>query len=74
MTNTSGLLGDIFGPAPTPTAYIAPKIRWLPGDKGKGLEIMGTFSRRNGEISMDMTFINKALQVSIFYWRPKRVY
>lgn len=39
-----------------------PKIVWLPAEKGKGLEIQGTFSRRNGDISMDMKFTNKAMQ------------
>lgn len=57
------MLGDIFGlSAPTSTTVIIPKIVWLPAEKGKGLEIMGTFSRRNGQISMDMTFTNKAMQ------------
>uniref|UniRef100_A0A4W3JD36 AP complex subunit beta n=1 Tax=Callorhinchus milii TaxID=7868 RepID=A0A4W3JD36_CALMI len=35
---------------------------WLPAMKAKGLEISGTFSRRQGHIYMDMTFTNKALQ------------
>lgn len=35
---------------------------WLPAEKGKGLEVQGTFSRRNGQISMDMVFTNKAMQ------------
>uniref|UniRef100_A0A8C9U2G7 Adaptor related protein complex 2 subunit beta 1 n=1 Tax=Scleropages formosus TaxID=113540 RepID=A0A8C9U2G7_SCLFO len=35
---------------------------WLPATKAKGLEIAGTFSRRQGHMYMDMTFINKALQ------------
>lgn len=30
--------------------------------KAKGLEISGTFSRRQGHMYMDMTFTNKALQ------------
>ncbi|XP_039448887.1 AP-1 complex subunit beta-1 isoform X3 [Culex pipiens pallens] len=59
-----GLLGDIFGigsGAATNMIQI-PKITWLPADKGKGLEIQGTFSRRNGQVFMDMTFTNKAMQ------------
>uniref|UniRef100_A0A8C7N110 AP complex subunit beta n=1 Tax=Oncorhynchus kisutch TaxID=8019 RepID=A0A8C7N110_ONCKI len=37
-------------------------IIWLPAVKAKGLEISGTFSRRQGQMYMDMTFTNKALQ------------
>ncbi|XP_063219477.1 AP-2 complex subunit beta [Bacillus rossius redtenbacheri] len=60
--STTGLLGDIFSFVATPTSYFAPKINWLPADKGKGLDICGTFSRRNGQIYMDFTFTNKAMQ------------
>lgn len=35
---------------------------WLPAVKAKGLEISGTFSRRQGHMYMDMSFTNKALQ------------
>ena len=35
---------------------------WLPAAKGKGLEITGTFARRNGRIYMELTFMNKAMQ------------
>ncbi|KAK5638054.1 hypothetical protein RI129_012349 [Pyrocoelia pectoralis] len=59
---TTGLLGDIFGMPATSTLYIPPKGCWLPAEKGKGLEIWGTFSRRNGQVSMDLTFTNKAMQ------------
>ncbi|XP_043477680.1 AP-1 complex subunit beta-1 isoform X1 [Leptopilina heterotoma] len=59
---TTGLLGDIFGYTPAPTSYVAPKVNWLPAEKGKGFDIWGTFSRKNGQISMDMTFTNKAMQ------------
>uniref|UniRef100_A0A8C8JVK2 AP complex subunit beta n=1 Tax=Oncorhynchus tshawytscha TaxID=74940 RepID=A0A8C8JVK2_ONCTS len=41
--------------------YLFPQI-WLPAVKAKGLEISGTFSRRQGQMYMDMTFTNKALQ------------
>lgn len=59
----SGLLGDIFGlAAPQPVNVVIPKVTWLPAEKGKGLEIQGTFSRRNTQVSMDMTFTNKAMQ------------
>ncbi|VVC32529.1 Armadillo-type fold,Beta-adaptin appendage, C-terminal subdomain,Clathrin/coatomer adaptor, adaptin- [Cinara cedri] len=61
-TSNTGLLGDIFGFTPTPVSYSPPKILWLPSENGKGLEIMGTFSRKNGQINMDMTLKNKAMQ------------
>ncbi|XP_024891226.1 AP-1 complex subunit beta-1 isoform X1 [Temnothorax curvispinosus] len=60
--STTGLLGDIFGFNQGPTPYIPPKVNWLPAEKGKGFDIWGTFSRKNGQISMDMTFTNKAMQ------------
>ena len=43
---TTGLLGDIFGFTQGPTAYVAPKVNWLPAEKGKGFDIWGTFSRK----------------------------
>ncbi|EDW86296.1 uncharacterized protein Dwil_GK17345 [Drosophila willistoni] len=60
----SSLLGDIFGLAGNSLSVGVqiPKVTWLPAEKGKGLEIQGTFSRRNGEIFMDMTLTNKAMQ------------
>ncbi|KAK7479968.1 hypothetical protein BaRGS_00028795 [Batillaria attramentaria] len=54
-----GGLGDIFG-APSSNSYVPPV--WLPAAKGKGLEIHGTFARRNGQIFMELTFTNKAMQ------------
>ena len=39
-----------------------PKIIWLPAEKGKGLEIQGSFSKRAGQVTMEMTFTNKAMQ------------
>jgi AP-1 complex subunit beta-1 len=44
--STTGLLGDIFGFSATPSSYTPPKTNWLPAEKGKGLDIWGTFSRR----------------------------
>ncbi|XP_014664948.1 PREDICTED: AP-1 complex subunit beta-1-like [Priapulus caudatus] len=62
----AGLLGDIFGVGPGSGAsagfYVPPKQMWLPAAKGKGLEITGTFSRRGGQIVMDVTISNKAMQ------------
>ncbi|KAJ9600559.1 hypothetical protein L9F63_026301 [Diploptera punctata] len=90
--STTGLLGDIFGFSAAPASYTPPKTNWLPAEKGKGLDIWGTFSRkvfadtflvsergpkdynspvkikvlllfcRNGQIQMDFTFTNKAMQ------------
>lgn len=45
-SSNTGLLGDIFGFTPTPISYSPPKQLWLPSENGKGLEIMGTFSRK----------------------------
>lgn len=57
------MLGDIFGLTAAPSTNVTiPKTVWLPAEKGKGLEVQGTFSRRNGQISMDMVFTNKAMQ------------
>uniref|UniRef100_A0AAY4CA96 AP complex subunit beta n=1 Tax=Denticeps clupeoides TaxID=299321 RepID=A0AAY4CA96_9TELE len=46
----------------TTGGFVAPKAVWLPAAKAKGLEISGTFSRRQGHMYMDMSFTNKALQ------------
>lgn len=61
--STTGLLGDIFGLTSAPTMYTPAKVCWLPAEKGKGLEIVGMFSRRSGQMSMDLTLTNKAMQV-----------
>lgn len=65
-TNMGGLV-DIFSglnmTSSVGTATFAPpKQNWLSAQKGKGLEINGTFTRRNGVINMDMEFSNKAMQ------------
>jgi AP-1 complex subunit beta-1 len=44
------------------TGYVPPKQVWLTAQKGKGLEISGTWSLRNNVITMEMTFSNKAMQ------------
>jgi AP-1 complex subunit beta-1 len=62
IPTAGGLLGDIFGISSSSSTMVSiPKITWLPADKGKGLEIQGSFSRRGGKIYMDMTFTNKAM-------------
>eukprot|EP00105_Crassostrea_gigas_P033306 XP_011456638.1 PREDICTED: AP-2 complex subunit beta-like [Crassostrea gigas] len=56
-----GGLGDIFG-MPTAQSYVPPQEVWLPASKGKGLEVTGTFSRKQGNVIMELTFANKAMQ------------
>lgn len=59
-----GGINDLFslqGSLPG-TGYTAPKQVFLPAAKGKGLEISGTFSRRSGQMFMDLTFTNRAMQ------------
>lgn len=62
----AGGLGDLFslsGGIGLPSGmYSAPKQVWLPAVRGKGAEVTGTFSRRQGQIYMDMTISNKAMQ------------
>jgi len=41
---------------------VPPKQIWLPAARGKGLEISGCFYRSAGQIVMDMTFTNRAMQ------------
>ncbi|UJR36258.1 hypothetical protein I4U23_028988 [Adineta vaga] len=45
-----------------PNTFALPKEVWLSAQKGKGLEVSGTFARRNNQIVMEMDFSNKALQ------------
>ena len=35
---------------------------WLPAAKGKGLELSGTFSRKNSTVCMELTLTNRAMQ------------
>ncbi|XP_045171510.2 AP-1 complex subunit beta-1-like [Mercenaria mercenaria] len=56
-----GGLGDIFG-MPQSQSYVPPQEVWLSAPKGKGLEITGTFARKNNQINMELTFTNKAMQ------------
>ncbi|XP_042227943.1 AP-1 complex subunit beta-1-like isoform X3 [Homarus americanus] len=59
----TGLLGDIFGIASSSApVYSPPKQVLLPANRGKGMEITGTFTRKAGAVSMDMTIHNKAMQ------------
>ncbi|XP_046361514.1 AP-1 complex subunit beta-1-like [Haliotis cracherodii] len=56
-----GGLGDIFGSAQS-QCYVPPQEVWLTAAKGKGMEITGTYARRSGQIYMELTFTNKAMQ------------
>jgi AP-1 complex subunit beta-1 len=63
VANTNNLLGDIFGMGTsTVTGYVPPKQVWLSAQKGKGLEISGTWCLKNNVIHMEMSFSNKAMQ------------
>ena len=69
FSNTTNLggLADIFSGLGIQTtvgtaSFVPPKQSWLIAQKGKGLEINGTFSRINGIVNMDMDFTNKAMQ------------
>ncbi|RUS70316.1 hypothetical protein EGW08_021922 [Elysia chlorotica] len=57
-----GGLSDIFGSVSQSSFYTPPQEVWLPANKGKGLELTGTFARRNKQIFMELTFTNKAMQ------------
>ncbi|KAJ8312347.1 hypothetical protein KUTeg_009720 [Tegillarca granosa] len=59
--DTLGGLNDIFGMSAS-NSYVPPQEVWLPAAKGKGLEIHGTFSRKQGQIFMEFNFTNKAMQ------------
>lgn len=43
-------------------SYTAPKQVWLAAAQGKGLEVSGTYARRGGQLFMDLSLTNKALQ------------
>ena len=54
------LLGGLsLGAAAEDGPFALAKGLWLPASKGKGIEILGTFSRRAGQMYMDLTFINR---------------
>jgi vesicle coat complex subunit len=72
-TSSGNLLDDLFGDLNLTTGvsgisfsgnntFALPKEIWLTAQKGKGLEVSGTFTRRNNQITMELDFTNKALQ------------
>lgn len=59
-----GGLNDLFslqGALPG-SGYAPPKQVWLAASKGKGLEISGAFTRRQGQPCMELTLTNRAMQ------------
>lgn len=61
MTNKTILfVAKIFSSVKLMSTAPVPQ-EWLAAAKGKGLEVWGTFARRNGQIFADMSFTNKAL-------------
>ncbi|XP_076816069.1 AP-1 complex subunit beta-1-like [Clavelina lepadiformis] len=59
-SDANSLLGLDFNP--TSGSYMPPKELWLAAVKAKGLEIQGSFQRRQKEIFMILTLTNKAMQ------------
>ena len=45
-----------------PSSYSPPKKIWLTPQAAKGLQVQGTFTRRQGQLYMDMTLTNMAMQ------------
>eukprot|EP00055_Hartaetosiga_balthica_P000189 m.135904 g.135904 ORF g.135904 m.135904 type:complete len:860 (+) comp10300_c0_seq1:96-2675(+) len=55
------LLGGALADTQISSAHLVlPKQIWVDEETGKGIEILGTFSRVDGQIFMDMTFTNKS--------------
>ena len=44
------------------TVYVPPKQMVLQAASAKGLEISGTFARRSGQMTMELTIVNRSLQ------------
>ncbi|XP_064612235.1 AP-1 complex subunit beta-1-like [Liolophura sinensis] len=57
-----GGLSDIFGLVSSAQAYVPPQEVWLPASKGKGMEVSGTFARKQNQIFMELSFTNRAMQ------------
>ncbi|KAJ3020609.1 AP-1 complex subunit beta-1 [Thoreauomyces humboldtii] len=63
LSSSSGTGGDLASLAmDIHGANAAPKVLLLSAQNGKGLEISGTFARRQGVMYLDLTLANKALQ------------
>eukprot|EP00124_Ichthyophonus_hoferi_P000836 Ihof_evm6s35 gene=Ihof_evmTU6s35 len=65
-----GGLDDIFGMGPSSSStaagssssYVPLKELWLSAQKAKGLEVSGSFSLNQGQLQMNLTLTNKAMQ------------
>ncbi|CAO4370303.1 unnamed protein product [Caenorhabditis nigoni] len=59
-----GGLAEIFGSGGfgASSGYTHPKEMWLDASKAMGMQVEGTFVRRNGRISMEITITNRAMQ------------
>ena len=53
--------GDLFS-INSVTNFIAPKKLVLSANAAKGMEVQATFARRQGQMMMDLTVTNRALQ------------
>lgn len=62
LADLLGGLGMSGGANMTGGATVLPKEVWLPAARGKGLEVTGTFLRRNCQVFMDLTVTNRAMQ------------
>lgn len=49
-------------PAAELSSFVSQNQIWIPAAKGKGLELSGTFKRKNGQIFMELGFANKGTQ------------
>lgn len=49
-------------PSSAELSFVPQTQTWIASPKGKGLELSGTFKRKNGMILMEMTFANKGAQ------------
>ena len=57
---TSSSVQDLFALVEE-TGYIPPKQLYLNSNNARGMELQGTFARRNGMISFELTIVNRAL-------------
>lgn len=61
---------DFFSLAsPVSTSYAAPPVTLLTAEKGKGLAVGASFTRRAANMYMDITLTNKSMMVTqtLFY-------
>lgn len=61
-TDALGGLGDIFSAASKPSSHKSPHVTFLDSSKAKGLDLKGSFQRRNNQIFLDLIVTNRAMQ------------